>query len=66
MDEVRTKDLLSAVQEMKEKKMITLEEREKLKENIIGKNEIFIKFVGINNNRNELIRNMRRFLKGFD
>lgn len=46
--------------------MITLEEREKLKENIIGKNETFIKFVGINNNRNELIRNMRRFLKGFD
>ena len=66
VDEVRTKDLLSAVQEMKEKKMIMLEEREKLKENIIGKNEIFIKFVGIDNNRNELIRNMRRFLKGFD
>ena len=66
VDEVRTKDLLSAVQWMKEKKMITLEEREKLKENIIGKNETFIKFVGINNNRNELIRNMRRFLKGFD
>ena len=66
VEEVRTKVLLSAVQEMKEKKMIMLEEREKLKENIIGKNEIFIKFVGINNNRNELIRNMRRFLKGFD
>ena len=66
VDEVSTKDLLSAVQEMKEKKMITTNEREELKENIIGKNLDFLKFVGINNNRNELIRNMRRFLKGFN
>lgn len=54
---------------MKEKKMITVEERDVLKEKIIEKEEIFISVIGVENiikkDKNEIIRNMRRYLKGF-
>lgn len=67
--DINIKDLLSAVQEMKEKKMITVEERDVLKEKIIEKEEIFISVIGVENiikkDKNEIIRNMRRYLKGF-
>lgn len=69
-NDVCIKDLLSAVQEMKEKKMITLEERAILKEKIIEKDEKFLSFLGVESvkekDKNELIRQMRRYLKGFN
>ena len=69
-NDVCIKDLLSAVQELKEKKMITLEERAILKEKIIEKDEEFLSFLGAESvrekDKNELIRQMRRYLKGFN
>ena len=51
--------MLSAVQEMKEKKMITPQEREVLKEKIIEKEENFMSVIGIENiikkDKNEII-----------
>ena len=41
--------MLSAVQEMKEKKMITPQERDVLKEKIIEKEENFMGVIGIEN-----------------
>ena len=67
--DINIKDMLSAVQEMKEKKMITPQERDVLKEKIIEKEENFMSVIGIENiikkDKNEIIRNMRRYLKGF-
>ena len=54
---------------MKERQLITNEEREILKEKIIGKDEEFISIIGraniIEKNKDEIIRNMRRYLNGF-
>ena len=50
--------------------MITLEERAILKEKIIEKDEEFLSFLGAESvrekDKNELIRQMRRYLKGFN
>lgn len=68
-NDIGIKDMLSAVQEMKERQLITNEEREILKEKIIGKDEEFISIIGraniIEKNKDEIIRNMRRYLNGF-
>ena len=47
--DINIKDMLSAVQEMKEKKMITPQERDVLKEKIIEKEENFMGVIGIEN-----------------
>lgn len=64
---IKTKVLLSAVKEMNEKEIITKKERKFLKEKIITKDKHF--YTVMNNssnlNQNEIIRNLRRFLKGF-
>lgn len=68
-NDIGIKDLLSAVQEMKERQLITNEEREILKEKIIEKDEEFISIIGraniIEKKKDEIIRNMRRYLNGF-
>lgn len=68
-NDIGIKDLLSGVQEMKERQLITNEEREILKEKIIEKDEEFISIIGraniIEKNKDEIIRNMRRYLNGF-
>ena len=68
-NDIGIKDMLSAVQEMKERQLITNEEREILKEKIIEKDEEFISIIGRANirekNKDEIIRNMRRYLNGF-
>jgi hypothetical protein len=65
--DLKPKALLSAVKEMKSKKIITKEEREFLKEKIISKDKHFYSIMNNSNNLNEddIIRNLRRFLKGF-
>ena len=65
---LKPKALLSAVKEMKTKEIITKEEREFLKEKIITKDKEF--YMTMNNstnlNQDDIIRNLRRFLKGFN
>ena len=60
------KDMLSAVQEMKEKMMITLEERDILKKKIIERDEDFLSYLEGIQDKNELIRKMRIFLKSIN
>ena len=64
---IKTKVLLSAVKEMKEKEIITKKEREFLKEKIITKDKQFYTIMNnsSNSNQDEVIRNLRRFLKRF-
>ena len=64
--ELCIKDMLSAVQEMKEKMMITLEERNILKEKIIERDEDFLIYLEGIQDKNELIRKMRIFLKSIN
>lgn len=64
--ELCIKDMLSAVQEMKEKMMITLEERDILKEKIIERDEDFLNYLEGIQDKNELIRKMRIFLKSIN
>ena len=64
--ELCIKDMLSAVQEMKEKMMITLEERDILKEKIIERDEDFLIYLEGIQDKNELIRKMRIFLKSIN
>ena len=64
--ELCIKDMLSAVQEMKEKMMITLEERDILKEKIIERDEDFLSYLEGIQDKNELIRKMRIFLKSIN
>ena len=60
------KDMLSAVQEMKEKMMITLEERDILKKKIIERDEDFLSYLEGIQDKNKLIRKMRIFLKSIN
>ena len=52
---------------MKSKEIITKEEREFLKEKIITKDEYFYTIMNNSDNlsQEDIIRNLRRFLKGF-
>ena len=65
--QLKPKALLSAVKEMKNKEIITKEEREFLKEKIITKDEHFYTIMNNSDNlsQEDIIRNLRRFLKGF-
>lgn len=65
--QLKPKALLSAVKEMKSKEIITKEEREFLKEKIITKDEHFYTIMNNSDNlsQEDIIRNLRRFLKGF-